>query len=186
MNFISLTFVSFFQWWCSCTGRFRGNTENFFLLAVSYFFYIRESSWAGGLLLLTTAVTYLAGIAIEKGRHRRTWLIFAVAVCLGLLTGLKYSVPPVGNLILYFPDNGIRDRCISGRDFCGKKSCKLCSVCFILSTAGGRPDREGGESPRTAEGKTYKEPGRSAEWFLADAPGILQKSCRGRLSGCVC
>ena len=26
------------------------------LLAVSYFFYIKESSWAGGLLLLTTAI----------------------------------------------------------------------------------------------------------------------------------
>ena len=72
MNFISLTFV------------------------FSYFFYIKESSWAGGLLLLTTAITYLAGIAVEKGRHRRAWLILAVTVCLGFLIGLKYSVPPVG------------------------------------------------------------------------------------------
>ena len=186
MNFISLTFVFLFPVVVLLYWKIPWKHRELFLLAVSYFFYIRESSWAGGLLLLTTAVTYLAGIAIEKGRHRRTWLIFAVAVCLGLLTGLKYSVPPVGISFLYFPDNGIRDRCISGRDFCGKKSCKLCSVCFILSTAGGRPDREGGESPRTAEGKTYKEPGRSAEWFLADAPGILQKSCRGRLSGGIC
>ena len=91
-----------------------------------------------------------------------------------------------GSHIIYV-NSSIQDEDTAlGRDFCGKKSCKLCSVCFILSTAGGRPDREGGESPRTAEGKKYKEPGRSAEGFLADAPGILQKSCRGRLSGCVC
>ena len=180
MNFISLTFVSLFPVVVFLYWRIPWKHRELFLLAVSYFFYIRESSWAGGLLLLTTAVTYLAGIAIEKGRHRRTWLIFAVAVRPEIFS------PAGGNLILYFPDNGICDRCISRRDFCGKKSCKLCSVCFILSTAGGRPDREGGESPRTAEGKTYKEPGRSAEWFLADAPGILQKSCRGRLSGGIC
>ena len=63
---------------------------------MSYFFYIRESSWAGGLLLVTTAFTYVAGRAIEKGRHKKGWLILTVMVCLGLLVGLKYSVPPVG------------------------------------------------------------------------------------------
>ena len=96
MNFISLTFVFLFPVVVLLYWKIPWKHRELFLLAVSYFFYIRESSWAGGLLLLTTSVTYLAGIAIEKGRHRRTWLIFAVAVCLGLLTGLKYSVPPVG------------------------------------------------------------------------------------------
>ena len=93
MNFISLTFVFLFLVVVLLYWKIPWKHRELFLLAVSYFFYIRESSWAGGLLLLTTAVTYLAGIAIEKGRHRRTWLIFVVAVCLGLLTGLKYSVP---------------------------------------------------------------------------------------------
>ena len=96
MNFISLTFVFLFPVVVLLYWKIPWKHRELFLLAVSYFFYIRESSWAGGLLLLTTAVTYLAGIAIEKGRHRRNWMIFAVAVCLGLLTGLKYSVPPVG------------------------------------------------------------------------------------------
>ena len=128
MNFISLTFVFLFPVVVLLYWKIPWKHRELFLLAVSYFFYIRESSWAGGLLLLTTAVTYLVGIAIEKGRHRRTWLIFAVAVCLGLLIGLKYFTisddgiitfnpeifsPAGGNLILYFPDNGICDRCIS-------------------------------------------------------------------------
>ena len=96
MNFISLTFVFLFPMVVFLYWRIPWKYREFFLLAVSYFFYIRESSWAGGLLLLTTAVTYLTGLAVGKGRHRRGWLVFTVAVCLGLLIGLKYSVPPVG------------------------------------------------------------------------------------------
>ena len=96
MNFISLTFVFSFPVVVLLYWKISWKYRELFLLAVSYFFYIKESSWAGGLLLLTTAITYLAGIAVEKGRHRRAWLILAVTVCLGFLIGLKYSVPPVG------------------------------------------------------------------------------------------
>ena len=96
MNFISLTFVFSFPVVVLLYWKIPWKYRELFLLAVSYFFYIKESSWAGGLLLLTTAITYLAGIAVEKGRHRRAWLILAVTVCLGFLIGLKYSVPPVG------------------------------------------------------------------------------------------
>lgn len=142
MNFISLTFVFSFPVVVLLYWKIPWKYRELFLLAVSYFFYIKESSWAGGLLLLTTAITYLAGIAVEKGRHRRAWLILAVTVCLGFLIGLKLSVPPVGNLILYLPDNGICDRCVLWRNFSGKKSFKLCSVCIVLSTAGCRSDRE--------------------------------------------
>ena len=185
MNFISLTFVFLFLVVVLLYWKIPWKHRELFLLAVSYFFYIRESSWAGGLLLLTTAVTYLAGIAIEKGRHRRTWLIFVVAVCLGLLTGLKYSVPPVGISFYTFQTMAYVIDVYRG-EISAEKNPASYALFVSFFPAGGRPDREGGESPRTAEGKTYKEPGRSAEWFLADAPGILQKSCRGRLSGCVC
>ena len=121
MNFISLTFVFSFPVVVLLYWKIPWKYRELFLLAVSYFFYIKESSWAGGLLLLTTVTTYLAGLAIEKGRHKKGWLIFAVAVC---------------------PDNGICDRCVSWRNFSGKKSFKLCSVCIVLSTAGCRSDRE--------------------------------------------
>ena len=96
MNFISLTFVFLFPIVLILYWKLPWKYRELFLLAVSYFFYIKESFWAGGLLLLTTVTTYLAGLAIEKGRHKKGWLIYTVAVCIGLLIGLKYSVPPVG------------------------------------------------------------------------------------------
>lgn len=96
MNFISLTFVFLFPLVVFLYWKLLWKCREVFLLAVSYFFYIRESSWAGGLLLVTTAFTYVAGRAIEKGRHKKGWVILTVLVCLGLLIGLKYSVPPVG------------------------------------------------------------------------------------------
>ena len=96
MNFISLTFVFLFPIVLILYWKLPWKYRELFLLAISYFFYIKESSWAGGLLILTTLTTYLAGLAIEKGRHKKGWLIFTVAVCMGLLIGLKYSVPPVG------------------------------------------------------------------------------------------
>lgn len=96
MNFISLTFVFLFPLVVLLCWKLPWKRREVFLLAVSYFFYIRESSWAGGLLLVTTAFTYVTGRAIEKGRHKKGWLILTVMVCLGLLVGLKYSVPPVG------------------------------------------------------------------------------------------
>ena len=77
MNFISLTFVFSFPVVVLLYWKIPWKYRELFLLAVSYFFYIKESSWAGGLLLLTTAITYLAGIAVEKGRHRRAWHIEA-------------------------------------------------------------------------------------------------------------
>ena len=96
MNFISLTFVFLFPAVLFIYWKLPWKYRELFLLVVSYFFYIKESSRVGGLLLLTTIITYLAGIAIEKGRHKKGWLIFTVAVCMGFLIGLKYSVPPVG------------------------------------------------------------------------------------------
>ena len=64
MNFISLTFVFSFPVVVLLYWKIPWKHRELFLLAVSYFFYIKESSWAGGLLLLTTAITYLAGIAV--------------------------------------------------------------------------------------------------------------------------
>ena len=175
MNFISLTFVFLFPvvvllyWKIPWKHRelFSAGSELLFLYTGKFLGGRAASAYNGGYLS--------GGNCYRKRQTQKNLADFCCGCVPGTSDRTEIFGPASGNLILYFPDNGIRDRCISGRDFCGKKSCKLCSVCFILSTAGGRPDREGGESPRTAEGKTYKEPGRSAEWFLADAPGILQK-----------
>ena len=144
MNFISLTFVFLFPVVVLLYWKIPWKHRELFLLAVSYFFYIRESSWAGGLLLLTTAVTYLAGIAIEKGRHRRTWLIFCCGCVPGTSDRTEIFGPASGNLILYFPDNGIRDRCISGRDFCGKNPASYALfVSFFPQLVAGPIERAG-------------------------------------------
>ena len=52
MNFISLTFVFSFPVVVLLYWKIPWKYRELFLLAVSYFFYIKESSWAGGLLLL--------------------------------------------------------------------------------------------------------------------------------------
>ena len=63
------------------------------LLVASYYFYM---SWNAGLVFLivgTTLVSYLAGIAIEKAgekRIKRLILILTVAICLGALVFFKY------------------------------------------------------------------------------------------------
>ena len=49
MNFISLTFVFSFPVVVLLYWKIPWKYRELFLLAVSYFFYIKESSWAGGL-----------------------------------------------------------------------------------------------------------------------------------------
>lgn len=142
MNFISLTFVFSFPVVVLLYWKIPWKYRELFLLAVSYFFYIKESSWAGGLLLLTTAITYLAGIAVEKGQTQKSLADFGSDCMSGISDRSEIFSPASGNLILYLPDNGICDRCVSWRNFSGKKSFKLCSVCIVLSTAGCRSDRE--------------------------------------------
>ena len=186
MNFISVTFVLLFPAVLFIYWKLPWKYGELFLLAVSYFFYIKESSWAGGLLFLTTVITYLSGIAIEKGRHKKGWLIFTVAVCMGLLIGLKYSVPPVGISFYTFQTMAYVIDVYRGEISAEKKSTQLCPVCFLFSTVGCRPDRESGEPSQSAERKAYEKPGRSGKRRMADAPRLLQKSCRGGLSGCLC
>ena len=66
MNFISLTFVFSFPVVVLLYWKIPWKYRELFLLAVSYFFYIKESSWAGGLLLLTTAITYLGELLLRR------------------------------------------------------------------------------------------------------------------------
>ena len=185
MNFISLTFVFLFPIVLILYWKLPWKYRELFLLAVSYFFYIKESSWAGGLLLLTTVTTYLAGLAIEKGRHKKGWLIFTVAVCIGLLIGLKYSVPPVGISFYTFQTMAYVIDVYRGEIAAEKnpRSYALFISFFPQLVAG---PIESGKSSRPAERKAYEEPGGSGKRRLADTPRFLQKSCGGGLSGCLC
>lgn len=140
MNFISLTFVFLFPIVLILYWKLPWKYRELFLLAVSYFFYIKESSWAGGLLLLTTVTTYLAGLAIEKGRHKKGWLIFYRSCMYRASDRIEIFSSTGRNLVLYVSDDGICDRCIPGRNCSRKKSTQLCPVYFFFSTAGCRPD----------------------------------------------
>ena len=96
MNFISLEFVFFYPAVLFLYWIFPGKIRWLFLLIVSCFFYFSESSWAGIVLFLTAAVTYFAARNIQNGHRKRQWVIISLLFCLGLLIGLKYTVPPVG------------------------------------------------------------------------------------------
>ena len=96
MNFISLEFVFFYPAVLFLYWIFPGKYRWILLLTVSCIFYFSESSWAGILLLITTAVTYFAARNIQNDCRKRQWLTISLLFCLGLLIGFKYSVPPVG------------------------------------------------------------------------------------------
>lgn len=96
MNFISLTFVFLFPVVLCLYFVVPGKYQKLLLLVASYVFYLQESSYAGLLLVFTTLFTYMAGRAIERSSHKKAWLLAAAVVCIGLLIGLKYTVPPVG------------------------------------------------------------------------------------------
>ena len=72
------------------------------LLAASYFFYMSWNVWLVFLIFSTTAVSYLAGILIEKSNStkvKKLWLILTLVVCLGLLVFFKYFNFLVGSVI---------------------------------------------------------------------------------------
>ncbi len=66
MNFISLEFVFFYPAVLFLYWIFPGKYRWILLLTVSCIFYFSESSWAGILLLITTAVTYFAARNIQN------------------------------------------------------------------------------------------------------------------------
>lgn len=74
--------------------RSRPQSRKHFLLAASYVFYALWDWRVVGVLLLLTAVNFVAarGIAAsESPRMRQAWLAVAMAVCLGLLALAKYA-----------------------------------------------------------------------------------------------
>ena len=60
------------------------------LLAASYYFYMSWNPKLIILILTTTTVTYISGILIEKGKHKKTLLLLSLLTCLGILFYYKY------------------------------------------------------------------------------------------------
>lgn len=61
------------------------------LLILSYYFYSRWNVKYTGLILLTTIISFSAGILIEKcKKHKKSIFVIAVSLCLGELLAFKY------------------------------------------------------------------------------------------------
>lgn len=91
MIFSELRFLAFFglvflvHW-----GLGSARARKLWLLAASYAFYAAWDWRFLGLILLSTAVDFVAGAGVERGTHRRAWLALSLGVNLGLLGFFKY------------------------------------------------------------------------------------------------
>jgi D-alanyl-lipoteichoic acid acyltransferase DltB (MBOAT superfamily) len=93
MAFNSFEYIFFLAVVVALYWRLRGlRAQNGFLLAASYLFYAAWDWRFCSLLLILTAVDYLAGLrmAAATGRARRRALLASLAVNLGLLAFFKY------------------------------------------------------------------------------------------------
>lgn len=93
MLFNSFAFVAFFACVLLLTFSLPQRWRNAFLLATSVVFYATWSWKMLGLLGVSIAIDYVAGIAIgrsEEARVRRSWLIASVAGNLAILGFFKY------------------------------------------------------------------------------------------------
>lgn len=94
MLFTELRFLAFFAslfsvYWLLPQNRYR----KLLLLAASYYFYACWDWRFLGLILLSTATDYYAGLAIASStepRSRKGWLLLSIVVNLGLLGAFKY------------------------------------------------------------------------------------------------
>ncbi|MCP5058343.1 MAG: MBOAT family protein [bacterium] len=94
MLFVESTFFVFFAVVLAVAWACRGHRNHkAWLLAASYFFYGAWDWRFLGLILLSTAIDYLAALRIEASEdqtRRRTWLWASLATNLGILFTFKY------------------------------------------------------------------------------------------------
>ena len=104
MNFVSIIFAAFFTLVLLsqlCIRRARA--RQWVLLVASYIFYGWWDWRFCGLMLLLTAVAYLAGLAMEKRPKCRAILAVGVGVPLAVLFCFKYMDFFPGQLLHAFP-----------------------------------------------------------------------------------
>ncbi len=93
MNFISIEFILFFPLVLLLFHLIPTKFRWIVLLASSYFFYFYWNPWTVLLLLVTTSVSYISAIQIEKAvseKEKNFWLVLTLFVCLGFLGVFKY------------------------------------------------------------------------------------------------
>ena len=108
MIFSSIEFLVFFAfclafYWC-VLGQFRGSTrlrlQHVFLLVASYYFYVSWNAYLVVLILFSTLVDYIAGLAIRRTSSalgRKVFLVISLSANLGLLGLFKYNNFFLGN-----------------------------------------------------------------------------------------
>lgn len=102
MNFNSLEFLIFLSIVLLVYWVLPHKVRWVALLLASYYFYMSWNPWLVFLISGTTAVSYVAGIAIsktEKKGWKKFWLIAALVVCLGVLVFFKYFDFLLGSVI---------------------------------------------------------------------------------------
>jgi D-alanyl-lipoteichoic acid acyltransferase DltB (MBOAT superfamily) len=92
MAFISLKFFVFFAFVLAGWFLLPARGQKLFLLAACWVFYALQSGGLLVLLLLSTLVSYLAALAMERSAigRRRLWLWLGCLFCFGLLFFYKY------------------------------------------------------------------------------------------------
>lgn len=102
MNFATVQYLAFFVLIFVLYWNLRRRWQNILLLAASYFFYANWDWRFLGLIFLLTLVNFVAGPRIEHATSpasKKAWLIFSLAVSLGILGFFKYFHFFAGNLV---------------------------------------------------------------------------------------
>lgn len=91
MIFHSLDFLIFLSAILAVYWRLPHQAQQLLLLGGSYFSYGYIHPWFLGLILITTATDFLAGLGMERfPENKRTWLLASILTNLGLLGFFKY------------------------------------------------------------------------------------------------
>lgn len=93
MLFNSIQFLLFFFVVCIVYYILQGNkARNLFLLVASYYFYMNWEPIYAVLILLSTIITYVCGLLVEKSndKHRTIYLVVSLLLNLGILFIFKY------------------------------------------------------------------------------------------------
>lgn len=93
MLFNSIQFLLFFFVVCIVYYILQGNkARNLFLLVASYYFYMNWEPIYAVLILLSTIITYVCGLLVEKSndKHRIIYLVVSLLLNLGILFIFKY------------------------------------------------------------------------------------------------
>ena len=160
---------------CRSTGPLPHRPQNYLLLAASYYFYACWDARFLALLVLSTAMDYACGLAvdrIERPRKRKLFVALSMALNLGMLGYFKYfnffaeslqaaldragvTCRPVAperrpadrHLVLHVPVDELRHRRLPQGYQADAELRRVRGVRLVLPAPGGRPDHAADDAP---------------------------------------